>query len=90
MVYYHSSHTQTDLLTMRIDNTMIYLTDNGRALCGQHLGSSAKHTGRDISGQPIEPVTPEVATMARDEFGYIPSCEHCGREASLLATAGVL
>ncbi len=37
--------------------TAIYLGDNGRALCGQHLGMTARYTGRDISGQSIQRVT---------------------------------
>jgi hypothetical protein len=35
----------------------IYITDNGRLLCHEHLGVTARLTGRDLSGQPIEPVT---------------------------------
>jgi hypothetical protein len=60
-----------------IQDTMIYLTDNGRALCGAHLGVTARATGRDISGQEILPVTPEMVA----EFGAV-RCEHCGRPAS--------
>jgi hypothetical protein len=37
---------------MRINTDTIYMTDNGAALCGAHLGVSAKTTGRDLSGQP--------------------------------------
>lgn len=63
----------------------VYLTDNGRALCGQHLGCSAKHTGRDISGQDILLVTPEIQRYAMDDDGGRKiKCESCGREASLL------
>ncbi len=69
---------------MRISEAMVYLTDNGAALCGKHLGSSAKHTGRDISGQEILPITPEIAAEAVSDFGYIPTCEHCGHKASLI------
>ena len=61
----------------------IYLTDNGRALCGDHLGSSARYTGRDISGQPILALSPEdVRGSVAD--GWHPSCEDCGKRASLL------
>ena len=72
---------------MQISDDMIYLTDNGRAVCGEHLGSCARHTGRDLSGQAILPITPDVAKQARDEFGYIPECEDCGKQASLLIHA---
>lgn len=72
---------------MHISNDMIYLTDNGRAVCGSHLGASARYTGRDLSGQEILPVTPDVAQQALDEFGYIPECEDCGKKASLLIHA---
>lgn len=72
---------------MRIDDDMIYLTDNGAALCGAHLGSSARHTGRDISGQAIIPVTPEVLAEAESEHGWTPACEQCGRTPSRLHRA---
>lgn len=75
---------------MRIHDATIYLTDNGAAYCGAHLGSSAKHTGRDISGQAILPITPEIARDTSREFGYVPSCERCGRAASLLATVSIV
>lgn len=57
----------------------IYLTDNGRALCGEHLGASARFTGRDISGQEIYRVTPADVR----EWGPV-CCETCGRAASAL------
>ena len=69
---------------MRIADETLYMTDNGRTVCGKHLGASARHTGRDLSGQSIMAVTPEVAQVARDEYGYIPECEDCGKKASLL------
>lgn len=57
----------------------VYLCDNGECLCGDHLGASARFTGRDISGQPILEITPdllrEVPTVA---------CETCGRKPSTL------
>ncbi len=72
-------------MTVRPDT--IYLTDNGRALCGAHLGSSARYTGRDISGQPILPLTPaDVRESVAD--GWHPSCETCGKRASLLYVFG--
>lgn len=60
------------------DPRAVYLTDNGAAYCGAHLGSTAKHSGRDLSGQPIEPVTPLMARVARKLYGRIPACETCG------------
>lgn len=49
---------------MRITTEAIYLGDNGRCYCGEHLGASARMTGRDISGQPVYRVTPEDAQEA--------------------------
>lgn len=57
---------------MRVNGTTVYLTDNGAALCGEHLGNSARMTGRDLSGQAIMEVTPEVARQSVAEFGYVP------------------
>jgi hypothetical protein len=64
---------------MRISDTMVYLTDNGAALCGQHLGMTARFTGRDISGQPILPLTPEILLAEFGGTGVEPACETCGR-----------
>ncbi len=76
---------------MRIADTMVYLTDNGAALCGAHLGASARMTGRDISGQAIEPVTPAVAREFQSlAGGRVPECELCGRKASLIVTYPVM
>jgi hypothetical protein len=64
----------------------IYLTDNGRALCGEHLGCSAAATGRDISGQSIMEVKPaDVAACVRDEKWH-PACETCGKKAATEST----
>ena len=69
---------------MRISEQMVYLTDNGAAYCGAHLGACAKATGRDISGQEIMPITPDVIAES-DRSGYpVPSCEECGHKASRL------
>lgn len=75
---------------MTISDSTIYLTDNGAALCGEHLGTSARYTGRDISGQPIQPVTPEIAAEMNRElapYGLAVSCERCGKTPSLLHLA---
>ena len=58
----------------------VFLTDNGRALCGEHLGATARLTGRDLSGQPILPVTGPALAECRAE-GFLPCCEACGKEA---------
>lgn len=52
----------------------LYNTDNGAIYCGDHCGSSARFTGRDISGQKIEEVNPGN----REEWC---SCESCGMRA---------
>ena len=56
----------------------LFLTDNGACYCGEHLGSSARFTGRDISGQEIVPVCQrDVAEFA--SWGLKPTCERCGK-----------
>ncbi len=72
---------------MRISDAAIYFTDGGTVLCGAHLGASARYTGRDISGQPIEQVTPEDVRLALSEDGWTIKCETCGKEASRLIHA---
>lgn len=57
----------------------LYLCDNGRCLCGRHLGASAKHTGRDISGQPILRLDTDAIAYYQQEFGTEPACETCIR-----------
>lgn len=73
---------------MKVSEQMIYLTDNGAAYCGAHLGITAKMTGRDLSGQLIQPVTPEVAAEAV-AMGWEVECEQCGKKASHLHVVGV-
>ena len=57
----------------------IYLTDNGAAYCGEHLGVTAQFTGRDISGQKIHRVTADDAAFWRihNQAGNPPMCEQC-------------
>ena len=55
----------------------LYFTDNGRVVCGRHCGSTAQYTGRDISGQKIERVTPEAAASWLAEVGEPIACEDC-------------
>src|SRR5690242_5947445 len=62
----------------------VYLTDNGCCLCGEHLGASAKYTLRDISGQEVLEVTPEVMQEASAEERACLKCEECGKRPSML------
>ena len=57
----------------------LYLCDNDACYCGEHLGSSAKHTGHDISGRAIMRITPRFIDHARKTYGYTPRCEQCGK-----------
>lgn len=54
----------------------LYITDNGRLLCEDHLGISAKTTGRDISGQEIHEVTDDDRQWLQQR-GVSCSCETC-------------
>ena len=67
---------------MKIKSEALYLTDGGRCYCGDHLGMTAKYTGRDISGQPIHRVTSFDAKEA-ESMGVALTCEQprCGRKA---------
>jgi len=56
----------------------LYFLDNGMILCGAHCGTSAKYSGRDISGQRIERVTPEHVREATFQI----ACEMCGKTAT--------
>lgn len=67
----------------KIRSEAVYLCDNGAAYCSDHLGASASMTLRDISGQPIEEVTPAMAREAK-AMGWEVACETCGRKASAL------
>lgn len=61
------------------DDAAIYLTDNGAAYCGAHLGATARATGRDISGQRIYRLTADDAAFwqAHHMAGHLPACETC-------------
>lgn len=66
-------------MAFKADDAAVYLTDNGRALCGEHLGQTAKATGRDISGQKIMVVAgPMLGDCAA--IGFVPACEQCGKK----------
>jgi len=68
---------------MRTNADSVYLTDNGAAYCGAHLGMTAQITGRDISGQPIYKIKPEDVK----DIGFPIACETCGKKPSALHTA---
>lgn len=57
--------------------TGLYFTDNGAIYCHDHLGYTAKATGRDISGQPIARVTFADRADAAAQ-GWPLCCECCG------------
>lgn len=69
---------------MRTSPAVIYLGDNGRAYCGEHLGHTARTTGRDLSGQAILAITPEIAA---DPDAAEIKCEQCGKRPSRLHVA---
>ena len=61
----------------------LYMCDNGACYCRDHLGMTARATGRDISGQPIYPVQwTDVRDM--EAQGFTLTCETCGVQASVL------
>jgi hypothetical protein len=64
----------------------LYLCDNGQCLCGLHLGSSAKHTGHDISGQAIYQIQPRDHEVGTPPF----KCESCGATFGRSVKAGVI
>jgi hypothetical protein len=57
----------------------LFFCDNGRLLCSEHLGATAKATGRDISGQRIMKLN-EAARAELVALGCSASCETCGAE----------
>ncbi len=62
---------------MKINNGSLYITDNGRTLCGGHLGMTAKMTGRDLSGQRIHKVTPADIEYNKSQKWPDITCEDC-------------
>lgn len=66
-----------------IHSETIYLGDNGRAYCGDHLGATASATMRDLSGQQIEAVSPDDVAYCEAQGWPVPTCEEpgCGRSA---------
>ena len=58
------------------DKSTLYLADNGRCLCGEHLGCTARYTGHDLSGETILPCDATVRLEAAS-MGYTLHCESC-------------
>lgn len=55
----------------------LYIGDNGRAFCGEHAGTAALYTGRDLSGQPVMKVTEQDQKHAERTAGFRVRCEEC-------------
>ncbi len=55
----------------------LYFCDNGSVFCSEHLGASAKYTGRDISGQKIHLATSRDAVEFERMTGSKLACECC-------------
>jgi len=65
-----------------LKQTALYFGDNGRCFCGKLrcAGASAFYTGRDLSGQLLERVTPRVLAECRAD-NFEPKCEGCSMRA---------
>lgn len=62
---------------------IIYHSDNGRLICVECAGMSAKFTGHDISGQKVFALPYSETLEWFKEFGKPMACE-CGRTIYLL------
>ena len=64
----------------RADDSRLYLGDNGICLCGEHLGMTAKYSGRDISGQRLHTLAQVDADEGRKMSAQFQGfrCEHRG------------
>lgn len=62
-----------------LDPAALYFGDNGRCFCGKlHCAGMTPHfTGRDLSGQRVERITPAIL---RAEGLERIRCEMCGLE----------
>ena len=54
---------------------VIYSADNGRLICVECAGMSAKYTGRDLSGQEVLAVPYSETVEWFKEFGKPMTCE---------------
>lgn len=66
---------------MKLKATSLYVGDNGRITCGRLrcAGATSFSSGRDLSGQPLELITPPMAKVIEDLTGRPVSCETCGQ-----------
>lgn len=64
----------------------LYSGDNGRLFCGRLrcAGTSAHYSGRDLSGQKVEPIGPGFVKGYYEVMRSAPTCECCGREQGLV------
>lgn len=69
--------THRDLKSFTPVAGALYFTDNGRVLCAEHLGITARMTGRDLSGQRIARISAADASDARDVYDMALVCESC-------------
>lgn len=60
-----------------LDNAL-YLGDNGRCFCGAHAGTTAKYTGRDLSGQRVMKLTAADAAYSASKGWPAAKCETPG------------
>lgn len=70
---------QTDMIQNPkrvLKDDALYFGDNGRIFCGRCAGMTATYTGRDISGQRVQRVTPRVLVECV-RLGFVPECESC-------------
>jgi hypothetical protein len=70
----------------RVHESALYLVDNGACYCGAHLGASARHTGRDLSGQAIYRIPKHG--LGDDPALHKFSCERCDAAISRLLRDG--
>lgn len=64
----------------------LYLGDNGRCYCGEHLGACASASGHDLSGQAIMEVTPDMLDLPGADL-IVCEQPRCGKRPSRLWAA---
>lgn len=69
-----------NILESILDLDKLYLGDNGRITCGDCSGASARYTGRDLSGQRVEKISPQDSQTIAGLIGHMPICEVCQKE----------
>ena len=68
-------------------NPGLYEQDNGRLLCHECSGRTAKVTGRDRSGRRVLRMTDADAADWMASFGEVMSCERCDVAFSAIGEA---